>query len=301
MSRNLFSKYVWLVDTIRRKGQTGITFGEIQRQWELSRFAENDKPYSKRTFHHQKSEIEDLFDIVISCNRRTNCYYIECDSDSRESVRNWLFNTFAVSNILQEGESIREAILVEEVPSAQEYLTDLIRAIRESRITEISYRAFIRDETYACRFAPYFLKLHNRRWYVYGQDLADGKIRVLALDRIRQLSVTSAPFEKPAGFSGRAYLADCIGIARYDDIPACDIRVKAYGVQAKYVESLPLHTSQKAVETTKDYTVFSYHLCPTIEFYQEILRRGPDIEVLSPASVRNELKDILCRSLKKYN
>ncbi len=59
--------------------------------------------------------------------------------------------------------------------------------------------------------------------------------------------------------------------------------------QAKYLESLPLHPSQTAVEITPEYTVFHYRLVPTFDLKQEILSRGSTLEVLEPEWYRNEI------------
>ena len=52
-----------------------------------------------------------------------------------------------------------------------------------------------------------------------------------------------------------------------------------------------MHASQKETEQTKDYSIFEYHLIPTIEFKQELLSMGTNVEVLAPQKLRDEIKD----------
>ena len=77
-----------------------------------------------------------------------------------------------------------------------------------------------------------------------------------------------------------------------------ELRVEAY--QAKYVRSLPLHSSQKEISTTDEYSVFQYHLVPTFDFRQEILSRGPAVEVLTPQWFRDEVIADIAEMAKNY-
>ena len=67
-------------------------------------------------------------------------------------------------------------------------------------------------------------------------------------------------------------------------------------MQRQFLRTLPLHASQKEVETTKDSSVFEFHLRPTLDFQQELLTHAVnaegDIEVLVPQWVREHMKSI---------
>ena len=77
MAKNLFNRYIWLVDTIYRNGK--LSFKEINDKWLQTDFSEG-KPIPLRTFHNHREAIQDLFDINIECNKSTHEYYIE-DAD----------------------------------------------------------------------------------------------------------------------------------------------------------------------------------------------------------------------------
>ena len=66
MAKNLFNRYVWLVNTIYEAGK--ITFEEISNRWERSALGDG-APLPLRTFHNHRKEIEALFDINIECNK----------------------------------------------------------------------------------------------------------------------------------------------------------------------------------------------------------------------------------------
>lgn len=88
-------------------------------------------------------------------------------------------------------------------------------------------------------------------------------------------------------FDAEAYFRDTFGIR---NAPARKVIVKAYGHEADYWRSCPLHPSQQEIETGKDYAVFSLKVgTDAWEFVQELLSRGDRIEVLKPQSLRKEI------------
>ena len=69
------------------------------------------------------------------------------------------------------------------------------------------------------------------------------------------------------------------------------VRIKVNSYHSKYIRALPLHSSQKEIEQTNDYSIFEYHLIPTIDFKQELLSMGSNVEVLTPQNLREEMRE----------
>ena len=89
MTKDLFDKYIWLVDTIYRTGK--ITFEEINERWLRSKLSDG-KDIPLRTFHNWRIAIEQVFDINIECNRRGGYYYYIENNDYTDMV-GFVFNT----------------------------------------------------------------------------------------------------------------------------------------------------------------------------------------------------------------
>lgn len=68
----------------------------------------------------------------------------------------------------------------------------------------------------------------------------------------------------------------------------------------QYVRALPLHHTQREVETGEWYSVFEYRMKPTFDLRQELLSRGDAVEVLSPLSLRNEMQAEIKRLQSLY-
>ena len=291
MASDLFKKYIWLADTIRRAGS--ITFAEINERWQRSTLS-GGKRFALRTFHNHREAIEELFGIRIACDERTNRYYITNSDDlQRDSMANWLLDSFSVSNMLRDTQSLRSRILIENIPSSKSFLTYILEAMRENRQIGVTYQPFYGDTPFELTLRPLFVKLYERCWYLYADKPHEAKIKLYALDRMQAGRLTEKRFTPPADLDPGDYLSGAFGVAVYDDIKPCTIRIRAYGDGPKYLRTLPLHDSQQEIETTVDYADFEYRVAPTYEFYRAVLAQHIDIEVLSPIAVRNETERII--------
>jgi len=298
MAQNILNKYIWLADTIYSAGE--ISLKEINSKW-LQSSLSNGKPLTRRTFHNHKVAIEEIFDINIGCNNITNKYYIEdVEEFGKNDFIKWLLNSFSISNIIQESKDIKDRIIVDEIPSVNTFLPSIINVIRENNIVLMTYHPYWSEKPLEIELYPYFVKLFNRRWYVYGRTENEDKVKVYALDRIRSIVTTDKKFVFPVDFVAAEFLKASIGIMKTDSEKPCEINIKAYAETTQYLLALPLHHSQNVVESTKDYTIFSYWLSPTDDFYQEILRKREYLEVISPQSVREKLASIIHKLSEYY-
>ena len=93
----------------------------------------------------------------------------------------------------------------------------------------------------------------------------------------------------PADFEPDAYTHDAFGVTIYDEVPPCTIRIRVRAGLAAYLRTLPLHHSQREVETANRYADFEYFVAPTQEFYLKLMSYGWQIEVLSPERVRTSM------------
>ena len=289
MAKDLFNRYIWLVDTIYRAD--GITFEEINEKWLRNSMSEGlDLPL--KTFHNHRKAIEDMFDINIVCDKRGGYkYYIEnADDMEKGGVRTWLLNTFAVNNLINESHHLKRRIVFEQIPSGQNFLTPVIEAMRDGMSIEIKYKSFWRQDEYTTEVEPYFVKVFKQRWYLIARNKIKDAIRIYALDRIRALSQTGNAFVMPKDFSPEEYFYNSFGIISQDNCPPEIVELKVYGTQKEYFRTLPLHHSQEEVENADGYSIFRYYLSPTYDFIQEILSHGCEVEVLSPQRLRDEVR-----------
>lgn len=299
MARDLFSRYVWLVDTIRRHGT--ITRRQLDEKWIRSPFCTDGRGLSRRTFYNYRNAIAELFQVDIVCDPATYEYHIDQASPNNESITNWLLNSATMSDVLAGSRDIANRIFVDEVPSARVHLAAIIDAIKANNPVRFSYHPYTRSTpTNGILLEPYFLKIFRQRWYVTGRNVKDKKVKTYALDRITSLAIdASLTFQMPEDFIPEEYFAHSFGIV-FDEGEPKDVVLRADPRQAKYLRALPLHHTQQ--ESVHDaFSLFSYRLRLTPDFVQELLSMGPSITVEQPPELRAIITASLRASLDNYS
>ena len=297
MSRNLFSRYIWLIDTIRRYGC--ITREELNVLWKKTDFS-NGEPLPRRTFYNYRNAIEELFKISIECNPATFEYYIDNGGDEHnESVTDWLLNAAAMSNVLTDAREVSHKVFLEDVPSSRFYLEAVLDALKEQRVLVFTYSPFSRsNSTRDVVIEPYFIKLFRQRWYVIGRNVKEDNIKTYSLDRMSDVLVGTESFEIPEWFDAEEYFSDTFGIVYSRGEPK-QVAIRTDSRQAKYFRALPLHSSQKEM-VHDDYSIFTFKLKLTQDFVQELLSYGPRITVISPPELRAMIVTSLEESIRNY-
>lgn len=298
MARYLLARYIWEVSTIYRARR--ITLKELNEKWRDSPYYDG-KDIPRRTFDYHRKEVEMLFQVNIVCDKHDNTYRIEDDSAFRNGeVRRWLLNNFSMTNAIREAKDLEECISIESIPSAEPYLSTVLQALREHKVLNMSYQSFERDTPTIHELMPYAVKLFHLRWYVIGKTMNREGILIFSMDRIQSLTVTEQKYKYPKSFNVHDYYRDSFGIIIENGVESERVRLKVMNNQAKYFRSLPLHSSQKEIETKPDYSVFEYRLKPTYDFEQEILSHKEDVEVLEPLTLRNNIKESVRKMAELY-
>jgi predicted DNA-binding transcriptional regulator YafY len=182
-----------------------------------------------------------------------------------------------------------------------EYLEAIIRSIREKQAISMEYRRFTSEKAYLHIVHPYLLKEYRNRWYLIGLNHELDDIRTYGLDRI--ISISPAPVSigsRVSDFNPASYFRSTIGIS----VPHTDpVRVilKFTLAQAQYIITQPLHESQEIIGETSDHLTFSLFVTPTYEFISMILGWGPDVEVLEPAGLRAQVRQMVGEMKDKYH
>lgn len=299
MAKNYFNRYVWLIDTINRAGH--ITLADISRKWEDSSLNDEGGPLAERTFHNHRIAIEDTFGIEIKCDRSLGYYIANSDDLEGDGVRQWLLESLSLNNILNETKDMRERILFEDIPSSKRWLTVLVNAMRDGKAVEMTYKSFWRGEETTFIAHPWCLKLFKQRWYVLAKSEEYDEPRIYSLDeRMLAITPTKKALKVPSKFNAREFFSNYFGIFVGQDYKAERIRLKVDAYQVNYFNSLPLHPSQRLIESNDEYSVYEYWLAPTLDFRQEVLRHGPTVEVLEPETFREEVIDDLKAAIENY-
>ena len=298
MVTELLEKYIWLVQTFIRAGEHGLSLEEITNKWEM-RF---DSDYPRRTFNNHRDAVEEVFGIEIGCNRSTNRYFIKAGENiSDESAENaWLINTFTVNNMLRlSKEKLQGRVSVEDIPSGHMHLTEVMEAMTENLEVVMEYHKYTSEESETLTIWPYAVKEFAKRWYIIAYCKEREDLRVYGLDRVKNMKVTGKKFRMKNGFDVDELFATSFGIY----LPGGKgqtITFRCSEREAKFLRDLPIHRSQEEVRKDGDNVIFSIFVCPDKNLIMEICKHGSRIEILSPAEVRDAVREELAKALAQY-
>ena len=293
-----FRQYIWLVKTIQRRGS--ISYKEINRLW-----IENDlnegRPLSRTTFYRLRMAIDDMFGNRIECDNQ-HLYYISNPEILRDnSTQNWMLQTLTVNNILFDCLSIKDRLVLEEIPAGIEYLKTIINAIKNNHTLNMTHQSFDAPEPNTELIEPYCLKVFRQRWYILGKGrLKHNDLRIYALDRIIELKETTQSFYLDSDFQPDAFFRHYFGVFIGKEEKPTRIVLRAFGKMIPLIRTLPKHHSQIEIATTDSYSDFEYYLAPTFDFRQEILKEGHELVVIEPLSLKKRIHDELIDTLKTY-
>lgn len=298
MAKNLVGKYVWLVETIYNAGR--ITYDDINKKWQQEDFDGKELPL--RTFHKWRIAVEEMFGLNIECERKGGYHYYIGNPEEIENsgLRSWLLSTISVSNLLLDSQQLKSRILLEEVPSGVKYLSLIIDAMKTGNVVQIEYQSFWRKESSTLILKPYCVRLFKQRWYLLAYNSDYNELRTYSLDRIQDFKKLADTFTIPDSFNAQEYFENYYGIiVKRGEVE--DVKLRASKEQANYLRSLKLHHSQQEVETHEDYSIFTYRLCPELDFVIEIMSMGERVEVLEPKQLRNQIAESAEQLSRLYN
>lgn len=288
-----FQRYIWLVDTLYSSGP--ITKEEIDRKWRLSYLNNNHTDIPERTFYRDLRAIESLFSVDIHCNRSNNKYEIKTDL-GENPFNKWLVETMSMSNFVMECKDIRKQILIEEMPSGINFLNPIVDALKTHRALEVTYQSYFSQTKSQFEMEPYCLKSFKRRWYVLARTNVHDGLRVFALDRFSEMNIIDRKYSIPHNFDAEKYFRDYYGVIM-NEKPEI-VRIWTTSFRAMYLRSLPLHHSQKEIETVPEsafgkndgHSIFELKIATTFDFIQELRSMGAEVKVLVPQRLVDWMK-----------
>ena len=292
-----FLKHRFIIEQLRRRPQKLI---ELNATWKDSEDNVEGGELLQRTLQRDIHVIREVYNIEIKCNRSTNEYEITEDNDLYAQN---LLEAFDVFRALQNYGNLSEIIQFEKrLPAGTEYLSPLLRAIKERRQVKLHYYKFWdrSSQTQERTIEPYLLKEAQRRWYVLAWDVEKEALRVFGLDRIKRLDdERGVKFQHPVPKDVEHYFDDSFGawvdnertqaeevVLAFRKLPTDTVFIPN---PAKYLEAMPLHSSQEILKEEEEAIVLRLCIKITPDFIKELLSYGKQVEVLTPAHLQEEL------------
>ena len=296
----IFKQYIWLADIIHRMKR--LTLNEINERW-MQTDMSGGLPMSRTTFNRHRLAIEEMFDLCIGCKEsgRKSYYYIEnIDVLENDKLQHWMLDALSIGKLLMENITLKDRIVLEKIPAGKHFLNPIIDAMKQNRKLVLTYRKFGQEEPYTITVEPYAIKVFKQRWYLLAKNYKRSLPTIYAMDRMLNVQETDELFEFPEDFSTERFFKDFYGVLCHADEEVERIVIRAYPPLTHYLRTLPLHHSQKELQSTPEYADFEFYLHPTFDFLQELFAQTHEVEVLEPLRLRNSMKEYLLKALKRY-
>ena len=284
------------------KQRSFVSYEEIEDyiEREMQYFDQDEEfSYSKRTFQRDIQEIRDVWGIHIEYSKSNLGYFINQDYDHAIDKQK-LFEIFEMMNALDLTDDLKQYVIFEnKQPSNTHYFDDILQAIKNKTYLKISHLKFGASEPTHIKVAPYGLKEHKNRWYLIVT--INEKLRTYSLDRIISLSITPDKFQPQAQINFHQLFEHVLGIFRDENQPVEEIVLRVQNNIVPYLQTLPIHPSQKEISTNEEFTDFSLQLIVTQDLLIELKSYGFGIEVLAPQHLRQKIVKDLEQNLALYN
>jgi predicted DNA-binding transcriptional regulator YafY len=181
----------------------------------------------------------------------------------------------------------------------RDFFDVVLKAITDQQPLRISYQKFDGTKNDEHILHPYFLKEYRGRWYVLGYSEARHYIITLGLDRFVKAEGANVAFKENKTLKPKEYFQHTLGITLGKG-PVEEIELWFSRAQAPYIKTQHLHHTQKTVREDENGLVISLRLIPNPELTQLILSYGPEVKVLKPLSLKENIGKTWKRVLE-YN
>lgn len=260
---------------------------------------------STRTLDRDLEKLRNEFGIFLECYAPEHRYRINQEKSFNLSETLHFFELAQtadfIQDILKRKKSIQDFVEFEYegLQSGTKHLGKILEAINEKKIIKIRHRKFGKSDLMEYQLQPVFLKQYQGRWYIIGILTNSGELRSFALDRIETAKKTAQRYTPDKIKNPKEFFDNYVGVSFIEQKPE-PVQLWVSNHQAEYFRTLPLHVSQTEIKSNQEGSVLGYHLVPTYEFIQLILKEHFHVKVLKPEWLKEEVVKLIRRTINLY-
>lgn len=291
-----YSRY----NLIIKKLKNPASFSEIKDYLNFEgELEERNYNISKRTFQRDVKAIFGLFKIEITYDKSLKKY--KATSPNNEIVKNRMLEAFDTFNALNISERIGNHIIFENRKSqGTDNFNLFLHAIKNYQYLKVVHHKFGEESPTQRKLAPYAVKECKSRWYLVARDNKDGVIKTFGFDRIVGVDLLKEKFPKIEEDDIQEKFKHFFGVITPDGENPVEIILQFNSFQGKYIETLPLHHSQKVITKEENIVQIALLLVPTYDFIIELMSMGSTVKILQPKSLQQKIKKIALEIAAKY-
>ncbi|WP_370089413.1 helix-turn-helix transcriptional regulator [Ekhidna sp.] len=181
-----------------------------------------------------------------------------------------------------------------------EHFGGLFNSILYHQVLSVKYKSFKHKEPVKMIIHPYYLKQFNNRWFLFGHNQELATLSNLPLDRIIDFNQVEDETYIGNNWDFEEYFDDMIGVTKTDGETSMNIKLWFSKDQAPYIDTKPLHLTQKLDWLEDGSAEVRIEVIPNIELEQVILRYGEHCIVLEPESLRKKIANRINCTVDNY-
>ena len=170
-------------------------------------------------------------------------------------------------------------------------------AINNRNRLKISYYTKSTETLSERKIDPYLVVFRGRAWYLVAFCHWRGAVKLFRMDRIKGLEALRESFILPANFSGNAFFASSWLIEQGEPVK---VKLRFFPEAARWVRDGYYHRSQQITELKDGGITFEATVTGMREITKWILGYGPDVEVLEPHHLREQVADMAAKTAELY-
>ena len=172
------------------------------------------------------------------------------------------------------------------------------QALIARRQLEFDYRARATGETSQRRVSPQRLTHYRDNWYLDAWCHQRKDLRSFALERIENAKMPQTKAREIGESTLHAHFASAYGI--FAGAPKATAQLVFSAFRARWVAEENWHPAQQGRFLEDGRYRLDVPYSDPRELLMDILKHGPDVEVLGPMELRNEVENRLNETLRRY-
>ncbi|WP_395625720.1 helix-turn-helix transcriptional regulator [Daejeonella sp.] len=279
-----------------------ITFMESEQGWSVTldrikdgkrvyyRYA--NKSFSIKNQAINQSEAEQLKETLAILSRFKGLPHFEWI----EEIQIKLEDTFKLKG------NIQSTVGFEQNPFLKglNHFTGIFNAIQNQIVLAITYQGYKQNIPKEVVLHPWYLKQYNNRWFLFGFNQEFQAITNVALDRIIGFEESKIKYCKNNEINFDEYFDDVIGVTIKKELLVEKVLIRINHDLWPYIESKPLHGSQKIKSKTDTNVLIELSVQVNHELLALLFSYMDALEIIEPKSLRLRFINISEKLFKKY-
>jgi len=317
--KNIYERFVWFDDKVRAKTFPNAT--KLSRQFEVSGktaqrdiefmrdrlncplvydetrkgYYYEDETFSLPLIHLSSAELSALL-IARKILQGISGEYISTElSLIIDKITTILKKHVASADVVDDAFSLQ---FVEYSPVPEAVFKAVLEGCLKRRSLSFTYTSPLRNEKRARTVDPYHLFNYMGTWHLIAYCHVRRDIRDFNLFRISDIHLLEDTFIMQQGFDVRKYFGSAFGLYKGSKTQLVTLRFSP--VKARWIKGQIWHKDQKE-KTMKDGSLeLTFPVANYSEVMMEILKHGPDVEVMKPKDLRDLIKAAAQKIAKIY-